>query len=70
MQIPRFWRLKDERYRLQGSNCQECGEVHFPPKPVCPDCGAGGAHKTETVNSTSPAPEGSAVNVGGKERGG
>ena len=42
MEIPRYWRLQSARYRLEGSNCSDCGIKHFPERPVCPDCGAGG----------------------------
>ena len=38
MEIPRHWRIRGERLRLEGSNCQNCGEKHFPARPVCPDC--------------------------------
>ena len=24
---------------IVGSNCQGCGEVHFPGREICPDCG-------------------------------
>jgi len=37
-EIPRFWRLKAQSLRLEGSNCPNCGVKHFPPRPVCPDC--------------------------------
>jgi len=36
MEIPRHWRLKAQRYRLQGSTCPTCGQLIFPPRPVCP----------------------------------
>ncbi len=38
MEIPRHWRLKAQRYRLQGSLCPICGQPTFPPRPVCPHC--------------------------------
>jgi predicted amidophosphoribosyltransferase len=38
MEITRHWRLKDQRYRLQGFVCQNCGQPLFPPRPVCPHC--------------------------------
>ncbi|MDQ7030266.1 MAG: Zn-ribbon domain-containing OB-fold protein [Ardenticatenia bacterium] len=38
MDIPRNWRLRDQRYRLQGTRCASCGAHHFPPRPVCPRC--------------------------------
>lgn len=40
MEIPRHWRLKAQRYRLEGSNCPICGTFTFPPRPVCPYCTA------------------------------
>ncbi|MDP3994314.1 MAG: zinc ribbon domain-containing protein [bacterium] len=39
MEITRYWRTQTERYRLIGSNCQNCKEVHFPQRIICPDCG-------------------------------
>ena len=24
---------------MEGSNCQSCGNLHFPSRLVCPDCG-------------------------------
>jgi len=38
MEIPRHWRLKDQRYRLEGSTCPNCGQPIFPHRPVCPHC--------------------------------
>jgi rubredoxin-like zinc ribbon protein len=38
MDIPRHWRLKAQRYRLEGSLCPVCGRPNFPPRPACPDC--------------------------------
>ncbi len=38
MDVPRHWRLKAQRYRLEGSACPICGRLSFPPRPVCPDC--------------------------------
>jgi hypothetical protein len=37
MEIPRHWRLKAQRYRLEGLTCQHCGQFVFPPRPVCPN---------------------------------
>lgn len=28
----------DDEPALQGSLCQECGEIHFPRRKRCPDC--------------------------------
>ncbi|NOX90861.1 MAG: Zn-ribbon domain-containing OB-fold protein [Calditrichaeota bacterium] len=38
MDIPRYWRLKNQRYRLEGAVCQNCGHKSFPPRMVCPQC--------------------------------
>lgn len=40
MEIPRHWRLKAQRYRLEGARCPVCGQPTFPPRPVCPHCAA------------------------------
>jgi len=38
MEIPRHWRLKAQRYRLEGSICPTCGKLSFPPRPDCFHC--------------------------------
>lgn len=38
MEIPRHWRLRAQRYRLEGSTCPSCGALMFPPRPVCTKC--------------------------------
>lgn len=38
MDISRNWRLREQRYRLQGTACLSCGAVHFPPREVCRAC--------------------------------
>ena len=38
MDIPRYWRLRNQRYRLEGTECTECGERNFPPRCVCAKC--------------------------------
>ena len=38
MDIPRYWRLKNQRYRLQGRKCLDCGQLSFPPRLVCRKC--------------------------------
>jgi uncharacterized OB-fold protein len=50
MEIPRHWRLRQQRYGLVGEECQECGNRVFPPKAVCPECRKGGL---DTKNMTS-----------------
>lgn len=39
MEIPRHWRLKQQRYRLVGEVCPHCEAKIFPPRDVCPHCG-------------------------------
>ena len=39
MEIPRHWRLKQQRYALVGEICPHCDAKIFPPRDVCPECG-------------------------------
>lgn len=39
MEIPRHWRLKQQRYALVGEVCPHCESKIFPPRDVCPECG-------------------------------
>lgn len=39
MEIPRHWRLKQQRYSLVGEVCPHCDTKIFPPRDVCPNCG-------------------------------
>ena len=38
MDIPRTWRLRSQRYRLQGTQCESCGDLQFPPVLICSKC--------------------------------
>lgn len=38
MEIPRHWRLKQQRYALIGEVCPHCEAKIFPPRDVCPEC--------------------------------
>ena len=38
MEIPRYWRLRNQRYALVGEVCLKCGAKLFPPRDVCPEC--------------------------------
>ena len=38
MAIPRFWREIKQRYKGIGVECENCGEVYFPPREICPEC--------------------------------
>jgi len=40
MEIPRHWRLKQQRYGLVGEICPRCDAKIFPPRDVCPSCGS------------------------------
>jgi uncharacterized OB-fold protein len=39
MEIPRHWRLKQQRYSLVGEVCPHCDNKIFPPRDICPNCG-------------------------------
>ncbi len=39
MEIPRHWRLKQQRYGLIGEVCPHCEVKIFPPRDICPNCG-------------------------------
>ena len=41
METPRHWRMRKQRYALEGEICSHCGAKVFPPRPVCPHCGHG-----------------------------
>lgn len=36
----RYWREIPQRYRLEANVCDGCGNKHFPPRLVCPECGS------------------------------
>lgn len=40
MDIPRHWRLNKQRYALVGEVCEHCEAKLFPPRDICPECGA------------------------------
>ena len=37
--VPMSWRLAKHRYMLVGTKCLGCGQLHFPPRMVCSQCG-------------------------------
>jgi uncharacterized protein len=39
MEVPRYWRMKNQRYALVGEVCPHCDAKIFPPRDVCPHCG-------------------------------
>jgi uncharacterized OB-fold protein len=38
MSLAKHWRLQDQRYRLTGMLCQDCGAKMLPRRLVCPQC--------------------------------
>ncbi len=36
--LARNWRLREQRYRLIGNRCVNCGAKFFPPRQVCTEC--------------------------------
>lgn len=36
----RAWREYPQRYRLEASKCTKCGKILYPPRLICPECGA------------------------------
>lgn len=45
----RYHREIPRRYRLEASQCEECGHVSFPPRLVCPQC-KGKKFRTKTLS--------------------
>lgn len=39
MDVPRNWRLRQQRYGLVGEVCSHCDAKIFPPRDICPECG-------------------------------
>jgi uncharacterized OB-fold protein len=39
MDIPRNWRIRQQRYGLVGEECENCHAKIFPPRDICPQCG-------------------------------
>jgi uncharacterized OB-fold protein len=36
--VASHWRRYKERYRLLGTRCENCGNIYFPFRKVCPHC--------------------------------
>jgi uncharacterized OB-fold protein len=45
MEIPRHWRLREQRYGLIGEVCPHCDAKIFPPRDICPQCNNKGQEK-------------------------
>ena len=39
MNVPKHWRENPRRYRMEAGKCRNCGEIYFPGRLVCPECG-------------------------------
>lgn len=39
MEVPRHWRLQQQRYGLIGEVCPHCEQKMFPPRDICINCG-------------------------------
>ncbi len=58
MSIAHNWRLRNQRYRLVGEVCGNCGAKLFPPRDVCPACGHSMATPSLTPMQGENPPEG------------
>ncbi len=38
MSLSKHWRLQEQRYRLIGGECEDCGTKLFPQRRICPHC--------------------------------
>jgi uncharacterized OB-fold protein len=60
------WRLRGQRYRLEGEVCGHCGVTIFPPRDICPECSKpaktpaplSGRGEVYTFSTVYSAPEG------------
>ncbi len=51
MEIPRHWRLRKQRYSMQGGICPGCETKMFPAREICPNCGYGSQGPIELNDS-------------------
>ena len=49
MGVSQDWRLRKQRYLLMGEICSNCGHKLFPPRDVCPECGASAKATSNTM---------------------
>jgi len=45
--VPLHWRRFGNRYKLVGNICENCGEIIYPVRFVCPKCGSKELKKAE-----------------------
>ncbi len=38
MSLARHWRMQNQRYKLLGMRCEDCGATLLPRRLVCPHC--------------------------------
>ncbi|AKG38859.1 MAG: Zn-ribbon domain-containing OB-fold protein [Infirmifilum sp.] len=38
--VPRAWRERQNKYRLIGGTCKDCGKTFYPYRGICPVCGS------------------------------
>lgn len=36
--VASMWRLREQRYRLIGSKCENCKNIYLPKRTICPKC--------------------------------
>jgi len=39
MSVSKYWREIPHRYRLEAGKCEKCGNIYFPKRLVCGECG-------------------------------
>ena len=61
MEVPRHWRLKQQRYALVGASCTHCGAPNLAQRPVCLQCG--GVIGQDTVLGHKLEPAGLPVSI-------
>jgi uncharacterized OB-fold protein len=40
MSVAKYWREVPQRFRYEAKKCSKCGQISFPPRLVCPECGS------------------------------
>lgn|GEM_PF-6249076 len=38
MEVPKHWRLQEQRLTLTGDRCKACNIPTFPKRDICPKC--------------------------------
>ncbi len=66
MNVPKHWRESPQRYRMEAAKCKQCGNISFPGRLICTECGhteyetitLSGKGKLETFTIIRTAPSG------------